>query len=276
MNWQQYLEQGKTVAIGWAPSIIAALAIFIVGLIVTKILTSIIRRTLEKLKVDELLVRFLTKLARVILLLVVILAAVAKLGVQTTSFIAILGAAGLAIGLALQDSLSNFAAGIMVVLFRPYKVGDYVEAGGTAGVVVEVQIFTTVLNTPDNKRVIVPNGQIVQGTITNFSAHSTRRADFVFGVGYDDDLKKVRSVLEDVIKACSTVNDEPAPQIFVTELADSSVNFGVRVWCNTPDYWKTVWHLNETVKLRFDEEGISIPFPQRDVHLIRQDNAESG
>jgi small conductance mechanosensitive channel len=201
------------------------------------------------------------------LLTFVVLAAINQIGVQTTSFIAIIGAAGLAIGLALQGSLANLAAGVLIILFRPYKVGDYIEGGGVAGTVEEVQIFTTILKTPDNKTIIVPNGQIMGGTITNFSAMAERRIDLVVGVGYDADLDKTRQVLTDLLSADQRILEEPATLIGVVELADSSVNLVVRPWVKTADYWSVYFDLNERIKKRFDVEGITIPFPQRDVHV---------
>ena len=192
---------------------------------------------------------------------------ITALGVQTASIIALLGAAGLAVGLALQGSLSNFAAGVLIILFKPYKVGDYIEAGGVGGSVESLQIFTTVLITPDNKRVVVPNSQVTDGVITNYSANDTRRLDLVAGVSYSDDLDKVRAVLEGIIDDSEYVLDAPAPTIAVNELADSSVNFVVRPWVKTTDYWAAHFTLTETIKKRFDAEGISIPFPQTDVHV---------
>jgi small conductance mechanosensitive channel len=203
----------------------------------------------------------------------VIMAALEKLGVETTSFAAIIAAAGLAIGLSLQGTLGNFASGIMLIMFRPFKVGDFVEAGGVAGVVEEIQIFSTKMKSGDNKEIIVPNGQIVGSTITNYSAKETRRIDLVIGVGYDDDLKKVRSVLEDILGKEARVLPDPAPTIGLLELGDSSVNFAVRPWVKTGDYWPTLFDLQEAIKIRFDHEGISIPYPQRDVHLINENAA---
>ena len=196
-----------------------------------------------------------------------ILAAVGQLGVQTTSFIAVLGAAGFAVGLALQGSLGNFASGVLIMIFRPFKSGDFVEAGGTMGIVEAIQIFTTTLRTGDNKTIIVPNGQITSGTITNYSAKDTRRVDLVIGVSYGDDLDKVRRVIEEVIAAEGRVLSEPEPTIGVLELADSSVNFAVRPWVKSSDYWPVYFGLMESFKKRFDQEGISIPFPQQDVYL---------
>jgi small conductance mechanosensitive channel len=202
-------------------------------------------------------------------MVVVIIAAIGQVGIQTTSFIAIFGAAGLAVGLALQGSLSNFAAGVLIVLFRPYKVGDFVEAAGIAGVVEQVQILTTILKTGDNKQIIVPNGQIMDSIITNYSANDKRRVDMVVGVSYDDDLDKVRSTIEELVAADERILAEPACTIAVSALADSSVNFVVRPWVNTADYWGVMFDLTEAIKKRFDKEGISFPFPQQDVHLYK-------
>ena len=261
------LDWLKTDGLGFGINLLAALAIFIVGRIVVGLVVRAIRIAMRKNEVDKTLERFACNLIRWALMIVVIIAAISQIGIQTTSFIAIFGAAGLAVGLALQGSLSNFAAGVLIVLFRPYKVGDWVEAAGISGTVEQVQILTTILNTGDNKRVIVPNSQIMESIITNYSANDTRRVDLVVGVGYDDDLDKVRTTLEDIIAAEARVLAEPKHQIAVMELADSSVNFVVRPWVKTSDYWGVHFALTEAIKKRFDEEGISIPFPQRDVHL---------
>ncbi len=246
----------------------AAVAIFVIGRIVVRILISGMRRGMQRHAVDRSLVSFITNIVRVVLLIVVILMALGTLGVQTTSFVAILGAAGLAIGLALQGSLSNFAAGVLIVFFRPYKSGDYIEAAGVSGTVEEVQILTTILKTPDNKRVIVPNGQVMGSVITNYSANDTRRVDLVFGVSYGDDLAKVKKTLQDLVAADKRVLADPAPTIAVLELADSSVKFVCRPWVKTEDYWNVWFDMTETVKNRFDEDGISMPFPQRDVRVF--------
>jgi small conductance mechanosensitive channel len=202
-------------------------------------------------------------------MLFVIIATVGALGIQTTSFVAVLGAAGLAVGLALQGSLANFASGVLIVLFRPYKVGDFIEAAGIAGTVEKVEILTTVFKTGDNKRVIVPNGQVMGSVITNYSANEMRRVDMVVGVSYSDDLDKVRATLEDLIAAEDRIVADPAHKIAVSELADSSVNFVVRPWVKTEDYWGVMFDLTEAIKKRFDKEGISFPFPQQDVHLYK-------
>lgn len=263
-EWTQVVLNWLT-AYGW--QIVGAIAILFFGRILVGILTGIVRKLLAKAKVDETLTRFVTGLTKGLLMTFVIIAAVSALGVETTSFIAVLGAAGLAIGLSLQSSLSNFASGVMLIMFRPFTRGDYVEAGGVSGTVEEVAIFNTVLKTPDNRKVIVPNGDIVGGAITNYSAHETRRIDLVFGIGYDDDLRKAKQILEQILTADERILKDPAPTVAVSELADSSVNFVVRPWVKTADYWAVYFDLTEKIKLTFDAEGISIPYPQQDVHM---------
>ncbi|HKL62177.1 MAG TPA: mechanosensitive ion channel domain-containing protein [Woeseiaceae bacterium] len=267
IDLQQLAAKAQSLATEFGIDIIAALAIFIIGRWVANLITKGVRRLLERADVDATLVKFLSNIVRILLLIFVILAAIGQLGIQTTSLIAVLGAAGLAVGLALQGSLSNFAAGVLVIIFRPYKVGDYIEAAGVAGTVDEVQIFNTVMNTPDNKRIIVPNSQITGGIITNYSAHETRRVDFTFGIGYADDIDKAKKIIEEVLTTDERVLEDPAPQIVVAELADSSVNIVARPWAKAADYWGLKFDVTETVKKRFDAEGISIPFPQRDVHV---------
>ena len=216
---------------------------------------------------DEILIRFVASIVRWVFLLFVIIAALSQLGIDTTSLIALLGAAGLAIGLSLQSSLSNFASGVMLIIFRPFTKGDFVEAGGATGVVDSISIFTTTMTTPDNKEVIIPNGAVLGGNITNFSARPTRRVDMVFGISYDDNLLQAKKLLEEIIAADDRVLAEPAPVITVGELADSSVNFLVRPWVKAEDYWGVTWDTTEAVKLKFDAAGISIPYPQMDVHM---------
>lgn len=249
--------------------IIGALVIFIVGKWLAGLLTGVVKRLMKNANVDETLLTFLGNLAYALLLTFVVLAAISQLGVNTTSFIAVLGAAGLAIGLALQGSLSNLGAGVLLIIFKPFKIGDVVEAGGALGAVEELNIFTTQLKTPDNKVVIIPNSNIMGGNITNYSAKDTRRVDLVFGVGYSDDLKKVKEELVNILNEDERVLKDPAPVVAVSELADSSVNFVVRPWVRSADYWGVYFDLHERVKRRFDEQGISIPFPQRDVHVSR-------
>jgi small conductance mechanosensitive channel len=253
----------------YGPRIIAFLAILIIGRLVVGMITSILRRMMRRGGVDATLSKFVGNLAKFALLTIVVIAALGSLGIQTASFVAILGAAGLAVGLALQGSLANFAAGVLLIIFRPFKAGDFVEAGGTMGSVEEIQIFNTVLKTPDNKQVIVPNAQITGGTITNFSAKDTRRVDLVFGIGYSDDVGKAKQTLERILAEDSRVLKDPAPTVAVSELADSSVNFVVRPWVKSADYWGVYFDLTEKVKQTFDQNGISIPFPQRDVHMYQ-------
>jgi len=268
-TWEEAVTMLKTTGLDFAINLVTAIVIFYVGRMVVRILTRGIRKVMEAQEVDKTLITFVSNLASMVLLIFVIIAAVGALGVQTTSFIAVLGAAGLAIGLALQGSLSNFAAGVLIVLFRPYKVGDWVEAAGISGSVEEVQILTTVLKTGDNKQVIVPNAQIMGSIITNYSANDTRRVDMVIGVSYDDDLDKVRSTLEELVAAEDRILDDPPCTIAVSALADSSVNFVVRPWVKTSDYWGVMFDMTEAIKKRFDKDGISFPFPQQDVHLYQ-------
>ena len=255
--------------------IIAAIVIFIVGRWIAGLLRNILEKIMRKGKVDETLISFVGHLTYILLITVVVIATLNQLGIQTTSFIAIIGAAGLAVGPALQGSLANFAAGVLMIIFRPFKVGDYIEAGGTAGTVNEITVFTTLLTTPDNRVIIVPNAKITGDNIVNYSAKDKRRMDLIFGVGYGDNLQKVKDVFNDVLLGESRVLKDPAPTIGVLELADSSVNFAVRPWVQTGDYWPVLFDLKEAIKKRFDEEGISIPFPQRDVHLYELKNEEA-
>jgi len=250
-------------------NVVLAIVIYIIGKVVARSLTNFSKKLMENKGVDKTLQSFLGNLIYALLITVVVLAAIGRLGIPTTSFVAILGAAGLAIGFALQGSLSNFAAGVMLLIFRPFTVGDFIEAGGTAGIVEDISIFHTNMRSGDNKAIVVPNARITAGTILNVSAKPTRRIDMTFGVSYADDLKKVRRVIEEVIATEERILAEPAVTIAVAELADSSVNFIVRPWVNTSDYWPVLYSLNEKMKIRFDEEGISIPFPQRDVHLLQ-------
>jgi small conductance mechanosensitive channel len=268
-DWNEVIAMLKTTGIEFAINLVTAIAIFYFGRLVVGLLMRGLKKVMQAQEVDVTLQTFVANLVRMVLLTFVIIAAISALGIQTTSFIAILGAAGLAIGLALQGSLSNFASGVLIVLFRPYKVGDFVEAAGISGVIEEVQILTTVLKTGDNKKVIVPNGQIMDSVITNYSANERRRVDMVVGVSYDDDLDKVRSTLEQLVAADERILDDPACTIAVSTLADSSVNFVVRPWVKSADYWGVMFGLTEAIKKRFDQEGISFPFPQQDVHLYK-------
>jgi small conductance mechanosensitive channel len=246
---------------------IAAIAIFVVGRFAAKVIRTVIRKVLRKSQVDETLISFSSSVSYVGVMAFVIIAALAQLGVQTASFIAVIGAAGLAVGLALQGSLSNFAAGVLMCIFKPFKIGDYIEGAGTAGTVEEIGIFTTELKSPDNRKIIVPNGKLTSDNITNFSAKEMRRVDIVASVSYSDDLDKVRNVLEEILAADQRILRDPAPTIGVLTLADSSVDFAVRPWVKTSEYWAVYFAVQEQIKKRFDAAGISIPFPQQDVHL---------
>ena len=252
---------------GYAFSLLMALLIFVIGKWIVNKIVGIFGKILRKVKgMDETLIKFLENIVYYALMIVVLLTALGKLGVETTSFLAILGAAGLAIGLALKDSLGNFASGVMIIMFKPFKVGDAVTAAGVTGNVSEVGIFNSVFITADNQKIIVPNGAITSGSITNINAYDTRRVDLVVCIGYEDDIKKTKEVLNNIVSSHEKILIDKGITIAVSELADSSVNFVLRIWVKTPDYWDVKFDLTETIKLRFDEEGISIPFPQQDVH----------
>jgi len=258
-----------TYVVPFAINLFIAALVFVIGRAVARAAVNFLDRVLVRARLDESLRKFLTDLTYAMLLVVVVIAALDRLGVKTTAAVAVLGAAGLAVGLALQGSLGNFASGVLIVLFKPYKVGDFVSVAGKTGTVEVVKIFNTILTTPDNIEIIIPNGQITGGVIENFSAKETRRIDLVIGVSYGDDLKKARQVLESVVKAEERILAEPETTIAVAELADSSVNFVVRPWVKAADYWPTRFALTENIKVALDEAGISIPFPQRDVHLYK-------
>lgn len=247
--------------------VVGAILILMIGMWVAKLLKKGISKGMEKGKVDQTLIAFCSSMAHVTMQVFVIIAALGALNIPVASFVAVLGAAGLAVGLALQGSLANFAAGVLLIIFKPFKVGDFVEAGGVAGVVVEIGIFTTILKTPDNKKMIVPNAKLSGDNITNFTAHDTRRVDLVVGISYSDDIDKARNSIQAVLSETEGVLTDPAPQVAVKEMADSSVNFVVRPWAKTSDYWDVYFALNEGIKKRFDADDITIPFPQRDVHL---------
>ena len=248
-------------------SLFIALCILIIGRQVVKILIKVINSALERSKTEDTVRIFVTNLLNTLLMIVVFIAAINQLGIETTSIIAVLGAAGLAIGLALQGSLSNFAAGILIVIYRPYKVGDYIQADSHLGTVHDIQIFSTVLKTPDNKLVVVPNGSIMNGSIVNFSHQEERRIDLIASCSYEDDIDQVKSILADILSKDDRILSEPKPRIAVSELADSSVNFIVRPWVKNADYLNVYYSLLEEIKKRFDQEGISIPYPQSDVHI---------
>ena len=269
IDWAGLYEEFQMVGLDFGIRLIAAIAIFFIGRIVVRFVTKGIRKVMESQEVDKILQSFVSNLVYWALMIFVVIAAINQVGVQTTSLIAIMGAAGLAIGLAMQGSLANFAAGVLIVMFRPYRVGDFVEATGIAGSVLQVGILTTVLKTGDNKQIIVPNAQIMGSIITNYSANDTRRVDLVIGIGYDDDIDKARDTLQALVDADDRILKDPSCLIAVSELADSSVNFVVRPWVKSVDYSAVNFALTEAIKKRFDKEGISFPYPQQDVHLIQ-------
>ncbi len=271
MDVNSLLDSAQSVGTELGIKLLTAAAIFIIGRWVVKAIVNVVRNALLKTEMEDTLEKFLCNILNAVLMIVLLIATVGAIGVETTSFLTVLGAAGLAIGLALQGSLSNFASGVLIIAFRPYQVGDFIVAGGEAGTVEEVQIFTTVLKTPDNKKIIVPNSQIMNGTITNVSAHDTRRVDLVVGCGYGDDIDAVYAVLKDIVDNHDLILSDPAPSVDLNTLADSSVNFNVRPWCKSSDYWAVYNQVTEQVKRKFDEKGLNIPFPQTDVHLYKHD-----
>ncbi|KXF80154.1 small-conductance mechanosensitive channel MscS [Enterovibrio coralii] len=263
MHW---LASNQELMIQYAVNILTALLILVIGNWIVKKVAGSVGAVLKKRNLDQTVVDFIENMARYVMFAIVLIAALGRLGVETASIVAVIGAAGLAIGLALQGSLSNFAAGVLIVTFRPFKSGDYVEVGGVAGSVASIQIFSTVLTTPDNKMVVVPNGTVISSPITNYSRHETRRIDFIIGVSYKADLQKTKDVLTRVVKADARVLKDPEPTVGVHALMDSSVNFVVRPWVKTEDYWGAYFDLMQAIKEELDKEGIEIPFPQMDVH----------
>ena len=265
----EHLNKAIDLAMQYGPRLLLAIIVLLVGLWVIARVVNLMGRGMDRAGTEPTLARFLRSLVSIGLKALLFISVASMIGIETTSFIAILGAAGLAIGLALQGTLANFAGGVLVLLFRPFRVGDYVEAEGVAGTVHSIQIFNTVINTPDNKRIIIPNGAISNGIITNYSTEPTRRVDFVFGIGYGDDIGKAKEIIAAEIARDERVLAEPAPLIVVSNLGESSVDITVRVWVASADYWAVNFALIEHVKLAFDAAGISIPFPQRDVHLYQ-------
>lgn len=266
-QYLHYLQLAKSWLITKGPGILSAIVILIVGRIVAKWLATLSSKALKKAKVDETLVRFLQTIIYYLLLIIVIIAAADQLGIKTTSFLAILGAASLAIALALKDSLANFASGVMLILFRPFKVGDVITAAGVTGSVVQIDIVSTILSTADNQKIIIPNSAITSDTIININAQPTRRIDLMVGIGYDDDIQQAKTTLEEVLGDDDRILSDPSPAVAVSELASSSVNLVVRPWVKSEDYWPVRFALIEKIKLTFDERGISFPYPQQDVHM---------
>ena len=264
---EQWLTNNSDLFIQYGVNIISALIILFIGNLIVKAVANSVSKVLQKKKMDRAVVEFIHGLVRYLLFVIVLIAALGRLGVQTASVVAVIGAAGLAVGLALQGSLSNFAAGVLIVAFRPFKSGDYVEIGGVAGSVDSIQIFQTVLTTPDNKMVVVPNGSVIGSPITNYSRHETRRIDLMIGVSYNADLQKTKALLTKICESDERVLKEPGVQVGVHTLADSSVNFVVRPWVSTAEYWNVYFDLMQAIKEGLDKEGIEIPFPQMDVHM---------
>ena len=264
-----YLEQAKDLVAVWGIQVIAAIAILIIGRIAAGMVRKGIAKLMARANVDVTVAKFVSNLVYFLVMAFTVLAVLAKFGVETASFIAVLGAAGFAVGFALQGSLANFAAGILILVLRPFKVGDFIDAGGAAGTVKAIQLFVTELATPDNVQILVPNGKIFGDTIKNFAGNDTRRVDMVIGIGYGSPIKRAHELLQEIINADERVLQDPAPTIAVAELADSSVNFVVRPWCKREDYWTLKFDLTEKIKLVFDENDIEIPFPQRTVHMMQ-------
>ncbi|HSG27552.1 MAG TPA: mechanosensitive ion channel domain-containing protein [Candidatus Krumholzibacterium sp.] len=263
----QYVQMGYDLIKTAGPRILLAVVTLVIGLWIVKGIVRGVKKGMAKSQIDLSLGKFLTSLVSMGLKALLFISVIQMVGVQMTSFVAILGAAGLAVGLSLQGSLSNFAGGVLILLFKPYKVGDYIEAGGHAGVVKTISVFTTIMKTPDNKTIIIPNGDLSNSSIVNYSTEPRRRVDLTFGIAYEDDIQKAREVMMRVLSADTRILKDPAPQVSVSGLGDSSVDFVFRVWVETADYWAVYFDMIEKVKIAFDKEGISIPFPQRDVHL---------
>ncbi|NNF07207.1 MAG: mechanosensitive ion channel [Candidatus Eisenbacteria bacterium] len=270
IDLQQIIGQIASIITKYGMQVIGGVLILIAGKVLSGIVGKLVTRYLERAKVDPSLTNFFANLSRIAVLVFAIVAAMAKFGIQTTSFIAVIGAAGLAIGLALQGSLSNFAAGVLILLFKPFRMGDVIEAAGSTGKVKEIGIFTTILATADNQKIIIPNSVVTGSKIVNKNAYDTRRVDLMASIGYGDDIGKAKEVLVNILAANDNILPEPEPVVEVLEMADSSVNFVVRPWVNTKDYWPTYFALTRAIKEQFDENGLSIPFPQRDVHLFQE------
>ncbi|WKE64634.1 mechanosensitive ion channel [Gallaecimonas kandeliae] len=265
----KYVDRAVDLVMAYAPKLVLAIIVLLVGLWLIGGLVKLMTKGMEVRKVEPTLRHFLANLTRIGFKVLLLISVASIIGIETTSFVAVVGAAGLAVGLALQGSLANFAGGVLILFFRPFKVGDVIEAGGHIGTVREIQIFNTILNTPDNKRVIIPNGQLSNNSLINYSSEPTRRVDFVFGVSYGANIDEVKSTLGEILANDSRILKDPAPMVVLSALADSSVNFTVRAWVNAADYWGVFFDTQEAVKKTFDTKGIEIPFPQRDLHLYQ-------
>jgi len=267
-KFEKYYDQAIELGIAYGPKLILAILTLIIGLWVIKGIAKGAGKAMEKTGVEVTLRDFLQNMMSVVLKVLLLISVASMVGIETTSFIAVLGAAGLAIGLALQGSLQNFAGGVIILLFKPFKAGDVIEAQGFIGKVAKIQIFHTILTTGDNQRIILPNGSLSNGSIKNITAEGTRRVDLRFGIGYGDDLLHAKSVLRNLLESDERVLKEKDVEVYVAEHADSAVILLARAWVNVSDYWGLYFDMHEKVKLAFDSEGVSIPFPQRDVHLI--------
>lgn len=266
-----YLNKAIELVMEYGPKLILAILVLIIGMWIIKGIKKLVTKAMQKGQVEISLQKFLISMVTVLLKVLLLISVASMVGIATTSFIAILGAATFALGLALQGSLSNFAGGVLILLLKPFKVGDVIEAQGFVGKVHGIQIFNTSMKTFDNKMIYIPNGSLSNGSITNYSQEPVRRVDMTFGIGYGDDIKKAKEVLERLVKEDTRILKDPAPLIAVSSLGDSSVNFALKVWCDTAEYWNVYFDMQEKVKLTFDQENISIPFPQTDVHLFKED-----
>lgn len=269
---EKYFDQAVEMVMEYLPQLVLAIVTLFIGLWLINRLLAAVDRSVGK-RFDPTLSKFVKSIASVGLKILLLVSVAGMVGIETTSFIAVLGAAGLAVGLALQGNLSNFASGVLILIFKPFRVGDWITTGSYTAAVKEIQIFTTILATGDNRKIVIPNSQLTTQPLINISSESTRRVDLNFGIGYDDDIDKARDVIKKIIEDDERIHKDPEPLIVVSELADSSVNFTVRVWCDAGDYWGIFYALTETVKKRFDAEGISIPYPQSDVHLFKENAA---
>ncbi len=267
MNTEQILNQASKIAVEYGPKLIGAIVVFIIGIWIIKLLIKGFGKMLNKRKTDETLKPFLKSIVGALLKIMLLISVLGMVGIEMTSFIAILGAAGLAVGLALSGTLQNFAGGVILMIFKPFKVGDYIDAQGYTGIVSEIQIFNTILKSLDNKTIIIPNGGLSTSSMTNYSTEATRRVDWTFGIGYGDDVSKTKEVIKKLCNEDSRILKEPESFIAVSELADSSVNFAVRAWVKADDYWGVFFDMNEKVYKTFEKENLNIPFPQMDVHL---------
>ena len=269
-NIELYLTKSMEFLATYLPKVLLAILALIIGFWVIRKIVLAFDKVLDKKDVDPSLKKFLRSLSGIILKVLLVISVISMVGIDTTSFVAVLAAAGFAIGLALQGGLANFAGGVMILIFKPFKAGDYITTNDFSGTVDTIEIFHTILKTPDNRVIIMPNGIVSNNPITNFTREAKRRVDFVFGIGYSDDIKKAKDIIRSLIDPDERILSDPEPMLVVSELADSSVNITVRVWTKKEDYWGVFFDMTEKVKIKFDEEGISIPFPQRDVHLLKE------